>query len=66
MKSKPIRRFTYGGTDSASIDRHGTASSWRIWFDNADEAVIIDGLTKTQLLELARQINRTVKETKEA
>lgn len=58
-----ITRMTWNG--DCSIDRQGPAGSWRIWMANADRVHIVEGMTTTAMREFARQINRTLKESKE-
>lgn len=58
-----ITRMTWNG--DCSIDRQGPAGSWRIQMASADRVHIVEGMTTTALREFARQINRTLRETKE-
>lgn len=49
---------------SCVIDRQGPQGSWRIRMVNADRVLIVEGMTDTAMLDFARQINRTVRESK--
>ena len=49
---------------AAVIDRQGPGGSWRIRMVNADRVLIVEGMTDTAMLDFARQINRTVRESK--
>lgn len=58
-----ITRMTWNG--DCSIDRQGPAGSWRIQMASADRVHIVEGMTTTAMREFARQINRTLRETRE-
>lgn len=58
-----ITRMPWNG--DCSIDRQWPAGSWRIQMASADRVHIVEGMTTTAMREFARQINRTLRETKE-
>lgn len=58
-----ISRMCWNG--AAVVDRRGPGDSWRIRMTNADQQFVVEGMTTTAMVELARQINRAIREAKQ-